>query len=92
VVNRVPPAERSSAVGTFTMSFDLAQGASGFLFGAVAAAVGYRSTFAAGAGCALVGLTLLFARVGREGDRVVPALGERAVLGEPDAWLPPGAE
>jgi MFS family permease len=93
VVNRVPPEERSSAVGTFTMSFDLAQGASGFLFGAVAAAVGFRSTFAVGAGCALVGLTLLLSVVGRRAERaVVGGLDERAVLGDPDAWLPPGAD
>ena len=94
VVNRVPPPERSSAVGTFTMAFDVAQGAAGFLFGAVAAAAGYRATFAVAAGCASLGVVHLLTWAGRSGfgARAGGDLDDRDVLGDPDAWLPPGAE
>jgi MFS family permease len=92
VVNRVTPTERSSAVGTFTMSFDLAQGAAGFLLGAVAAAAGYRASFAVGAATALMGLVLLLSFVARDREPRFPQVDERTVLSAPDAWLSPGAE
>jgi len=43
-VNRVPERERSVAVATFTMFFDLAQGLGGAVLGQVAALGGIRAT------------------------------------------------
>jgi MFS family permease len=90
-VNRAAPAERSAVVGTFTAFFDLAQGAGGFILGGVAAAGGYQASFAGGAVFALLGLTLLRARVappaGRHDDE-----RRESVRGDPEAWMPPGAD
>jgi len=58
-VNRVPPRERSTAVATFTMFFDVATGLGGAVLGLVSAFGGYRAIFFWGAGCALLGLLLL---------------------------------
>ena len=88
-VNRAEEHERAAVVGTFTAAFDLAQGAGGFVLGGVAAAAGYRASFAGGGVCALLGLALLRLRV-------APPAGtpERhdthEILAEPDAWAPPG--
>ena len=89
VVNRAQPHERAAAIGTFTTSFDVAQGASGAVLGLVAAAGGYRASFGAAAGFAVVGLVLLVARVGRSAPGATRA---EQVLDDPDAWLPPGAD
>jgi len=58
-VNRVPAAERASAVSTFTMFFDVAQGVGRAALGLVAALGSYRTSFAGGAVCALIALVLL---------------------------------
>ena len=93
VVNRVDAHERAAAVGTFTTAFDLSQGTAGVLLGVVAAAAGYRATFGAAGGLALVGLVVFLTKVGRSEPSAPPGRrGERAVLGDPDAWLPPGAD
>jgi MFS family permease len=94
VVNRVPSHERSSAVGTFTTAFDLSQGASGVILGLVAAAAGFRMSFAAAAGFALIGLIVFWGWVGRPTAPIPgqPIESERQVLGDPAAWLPPGAD
>ena len=94
VVNRVEAHERAAAVGTFTTAFDLSQGAAGVILGGVAVAAGYRASFGAAAGFALIGLVVFLAKVGRPvpAHTVSPAQTERAVLAEPDAWLPPGAD
>ncbi len=94
VVNRAPAHERSSAVGTFTTAFDLSQGASGVVLGVVAALAGFRTTFAAAAGFALIGLVLFGGWIGRPTDPIPGQLieTERDVLADPDAWLPPGAD
>jgi MFS family permease len=94
VVNRVPAHERSSAVGTFTTAFDLSQGASGVVLGVVAAVAGFRTTFAAAAGFALVGLIVFRGWVARPTAPIPGQLveTERNVLADPNAWLPPGAD
>ncbi|HUZ10727.1 MAG TPA: MFS transporter [Acidimicrobiales bacterium] len=94
VVNRVEAHERAAAVGTFTTAFDLSQGAAGVILGGVAAAAGYRASFGAAGGFALIGLVVFLAKVGRtDPSQPAPeAQSERAVLGDPDAWLPPGAD
>lgn len=87
-VNRADEHERASVVGTFTAFFDLAQGAGGLVLGSVASFGGYRASFAGGAVCALLGLSLLRLRVARAGDDV-PGAGHD-ILDEPEAWAPPG--
>jgi MFS family permease len=59
VVDRAPEHERASAVATFTAFFDIATGFGALLIGGVAAAGGYRSSFATAAVSALVGLVVL---------------------------------
>jgi MFS family permease len=63
VVDRAPHEERASAVATFTAFFDIATGLGGLLIGGVAAAGGYRSSFATAAVSALVGLLILHTMV-----------------------------
>jgi MFS family permease len=92
VVNRVPAHERAAAVGTFTTAFDLSQGVSGVLLGLVASAAGYRACFGAAAGCSLAGLILMLAKVGRTEFPPEGTRSERSVLGDPEAWLSPGAD
>ncbi|GAA3518279.1 MFS transporter [Aeromicrobium panaciterrae] len=52
-------AERSSIVGTFTMSFDVGALLGAVLLGGVAQALGFRTSFALAGVCALVGLVVL---------------------------------
>jgi MFS family permease len=59
VVSRASASERSSAVATFTSFFDVSTGFGGLSIGGVAAAGGYRSTFATAAVAAIVGLVVL---------------------------------
>jgi predicted MFS family arabinose efflux permease len=59
VVNRAPASERSHAVGTFTLFFDLSQGLGAPLLGVVVDVFGSdRAAFVGGAAFALAGLLL----------------------------------
>jgi predicted MFS family arabinose efflux permease len=58
--------ERASIISTFSSFFDLSSGLGGLTLGAVAAAAGYRASFASGAAYAAAGLGLLRLR-GRAG-------------------------
>ena len=51
VVDNAPPAERSHAIGTFTLFFDLAQGLGALLLGVVVAATSERGAFVAAGLC-----------------------------------------
>ncbi len=71
-VNNAPDNERSSAVATFTMFFELATALGGALLGVVASLTSYSGAFVAAACCALVGLAVLRLSLG-------PRLAARAV-------------
>ncbi len=69
VIDAAPDAERSQAVGTFTLFFDIAQGAGGLLFGVVVTLGGNRSAFVgAGVLCALGLAVLRLGPLGRHGS------------------------
>jgi len=89
-VSRAPEAERARVVSTFSGFFDLAQAGGGAVLGVAASALGYRAAFGAGALAALAGLLVLRLRVARPSahDRT----GGEQIEGEPEAYLPPGAE
>ena len=59
VLSNVNDRTRPSAISTFTMFFDIAQGLGGLVVGLAAALGGYRAVFGAGAVCSLVGLVVL---------------------------------
>ncbi|MDD2859320.1 MAG: MFS transporter [Candidatus Nanopelagicales bacterium] len=59
VLSDVDDRTRPSAISTFTMFFDIAQGLGGLVVGLAAAFGGYRSVFAVGAVCSLIGLAIL---------------------------------
>jgi MFS family permease len=63
VVNRVDDAERTSALSSFTMFFELGTVVGGLLLGAVAEVLGKRAGFVGGAVMCLVGLGVLWRRV-----------------------------
>jgi predicted MFS family arabinose efflux permease len=85
-INRVSDDERPRAVSTFTMFFDIAAGFGGLLVGSVAAVGGYRSAFAACAGCSLLGLVFLWVFVlERPGAAVA---GTVAAVGSDDVHHP----
>jgi MFS family permease len=59
-----PDTERASVVGTFSSFFDLSQGLGSLIVGAIAAGLGYRGAFAAGAIFAVTGAVTLRLRRG----------------------------
>lgn len=59
VVAAVPATERSQAVGTFSLSFDLASGIGPPVLGVIAGIASYRVGFAVAGMCALAALALL---------------------------------
>ena len=59
VLSDVDDRTRPSAISTFTMFFDIAQGLGGLVVGLAAAVGGYRSVFGVGAVCSVIGLTIL---------------------------------
>lgn len=66
VLDRTSPSERSSAVATFTMFFDIATGCGGLVMGAVASFAGYRGAFGTAAASAIGALALLHLSVLRQ--------------------------
>lgn len=63
VLSDVDDRVRPSAISTFTMFFDIAQGLGGLVVGIAAALGGYRAVFGFGALCSAIGLLLLVAIV-----------------------------
>ncbi len=63
VLSDVDDRIRPSAISTFTMFFDIAQGLGGLVVGVAAALGGYRTVFGFGALCSVIGLLLLVALV-----------------------------
>ena len=59
VLSDVDDRVRPSAISTFTMFFDIAQGLGGLVVGIAAAFGGYRAVFGFGAVCSVIGLVLL---------------------------------
>ena len=59
VLSDVDDRVRPSAISTFTMFFDIAQGLGGLVVGIAAALGGYRAVFGFGALCSMTGLVLL---------------------------------
>jgi MFS family permease len=59
VIGATPDTERTAAVATFTLFFDLSQGVGLPILGVVAATGGERSAFAAGAVIELLGVVML---------------------------------
>jgi MFS family permease len=73
-VNRAPAAERSHAVGTFSLFFDLSQGLGAPLLGLAVDGFGTdRAAFVAGAAVALGGLVLARTRLPRSAADPLPA-------------------
>jgi MFS family permease len=75
VMGAAPESERSHAVGTFSVFFDLSNGLGATFVGGVVSLAGYRSGFGAAAALAGVGLAaqwLLQDRIGRRRLRCVP--------------------
>ena len=72
MVAGAPEEERSQAVATFTLFFDVSQGLGAFVLGVVVALGGERSAFAVAAVLDLLGFVLLRARAA-EAERLVPA-------------------
>jgi MFS family permease len=58
-VHGVPPAERASALATFTMFMDVSVALTGPVFGLVAGRAGYRTTFLTSGVCAAAALVVL---------------------------------
>ena len=59
VLSDVDDRVRPSAISTFTMFFDIAQGLGGLVVGIAAALGGYRAVFGFGALCSVIGLVML---------------------------------
>ncbi|HEX6312205.1 MAG TPA: MFS transporter [Acidimicrobiia bacterium] len=64
-LSAAPDGERASVVGTFSSFFDLSQGVGALMLGGVAELAGYRGSFAAAAGLAILGLVVLRGGIGR---------------------------
>ncbi len=65
VIDAAPASERSSAVATFSIFFDLSQGVGALVLGGVVAVGGEPAAFAVGGALCLVGLVVLRSRVPR---------------------------
>jgi MFS family permease len=82
VMDAAPESERTHAVGTFSVFFDLSTGLGAAMVGLVVSLSGHRSGFAAAGALAAVGLAAQWAlrdRIGRRRLAAVPAHGaERA--------------
>ena len=85
VIDAAPEAERSQAVGTFTLFFDVAQGAGGLLFGLVVSFGGNRSAFVLAGVLCLIGFVVL--RRGPVSRQRPPAMPDAGA----DPRLDPGA-
>jgi MFS family permease len=76
VIDAAPDAERSQAVGTFTLFFDVAQGGGGLLFGLVVSVGGNRSAFVLAGVLCMIGFAVLHrGPVGRRRPATLPATG-----------------
>ena len=84
VIDAAPASERSSAVATFSLFFDLSQGIGALVLGGVVAVGGEPAAFAVGAVLCLAGLGLLR-------RRLPPAAAVRRPVGDLDAAPVPGA-
>jgi MFS family permease len=73
-----PDTERASVVGTFSSFFDLSQGLGSLIVGGIAAGLGYRGAFAAGAVFAACGAVTL--RVHRIREARPVAIGDAGAL------------
>ncbi|MDO8733302.1 MAG: MFS transporter [Actinomycetota bacterium] len=73
VLSNVDDRTRPSAISTFTMFFDIAQGIGGLVVGLAAAFGGYRAVFGAGAICSMIGLAVLVGLVLPRYTRVTAA-------------------
>jgi MFS family permease len=74
VLSDVDDRVRPSAISTFTMFFDIAQGLGGLVVGIAAALGGYRAVFGFGAMCSAVGLVILVILVLPRYARTAPAV------------------
>lgn len=77
-LSRAPDTERASVVGTFSSFFDLSQGLGSVIVGGIAAGLGYRGAFGAGAVFAVWGAMSLGLRPVRAARRVV--IGDAGAL------------
>jgi len=73
VLSKADDRTRPSAIATFTMFFDIAQGLGGLVVGLAAAVGGYRAVFGTGAVCSMIGLVVLVVWVLPRYTRVAPA-------------------
>jgi MFS family permease len=78
VVDATPTSERSSAVATFSIFFDLSQGLGAPLLGVVVALADEPAAFAVGAGLQLASLALLRLKVAARAERAAAALAAAA--------------
>jgi hypothetical protein len=74
VVDATPAAERSSAVATFSIFFDLSQGLGAPALGVVVALASEPAAFAVGAGLQMAALALLRARVAARAEEAAATL------------------
>jgi MFS family permease len=82
VIDAAPASERSSAVATFSIFFDLSQGVGALILGGVVAAGGEPAAFAVGAALCIAGLVVLRRRVPRPAAALeAPAVGASPVPG-----------
>jgi MFS family permease len=77
VVNRVGEHERSTALSSFTMFFELGSMVGGLTLGAVAQMLGKQAGFAGGVVLCVVGLVVLWTRVADPREPVPVVVSER---------------